>query len=917
MASFAPVAIATREASDVDPMSQSFVSRHLLPTFNPGVGGLRQDELRAIILTATIFGVVAYLAMSFTLNRGVTTISPSNGIVLAALLFVRRTSSRTAIIAFSMAADAFAAAVVHRTLFASFGLPLIDAVEILTAFLILKSRERLPLQFRGVRSLMSFSMAAIAACAAAATVAGIVSSPSHKFFDAHALFSLFVGHLLGLLTVTPALIRFLRRPKKVRQTPSFYERYGLLGLLVVLTAAVITSYQAPFGFVLLPILITIAYRLGPRDTSAAVLLVSGTVLLCTVLGFDPGAKIAPTSLLGGTQLLQLRMLTTFLTVMLLAEMIASQVRLRARLSAELAYRSDLNRHLKSQEEALTLQTVELEKTHNRLKEAIDILPEGMVILDADDRYVAWNKRYAEIYSRTADMLSVGGTVKSVVQAGLERGLYPEAAGREDEWLTENLKKLRTPAEPQEQLLDGRCYLVEEKRTSEGGLISLQIDITDIKKRESSAVYMARHDALTSLPNRHVLTERMHAATTCAHRGERMALLLLDLDNFKTVNDTLGHAAGDELLKAVADRLRNSLRENDTVHKLGGDEFAVLVNVSQAESAVTTAARILNILNEPIRIGSKDVVCSASVGIAITPDHTCEAIELFRLADLALYAAKAMGRGTYCMFDPELDVRFKAKTQLQAEVREAIIGDQFEIHYQLITSLSTLKPVGAEALVRWRRPRQGSVSAADFISIAEEIGMIRELGDKILRQACLEAATWPDDMSVSVNVSATELEADNFIDTVKCALADSGLACDRLIIEVTESTVMKDVERSARVLRNIRDLGVEVAMDDFGTGYSSLGSLAKVPFQKIKIDRSFVRDLASSPEARAILATIVDLARTLGMTTTAEGIETAEQLSIVKDCGCTLMQGYLFHRPQPAEQVHTLMWHACDPEQNAA
>ena len=265
-----------------------------------------------------------------------------------------------------------------------------------------------------------------------------------------------------------------------------------------------------------------------------------------------------------------------------------------------------------------------------MKEAIDILPEGMVILDADDRYVAWNKRYAEIYSRTADMLSVGGTVKSVVQAGLERGLYPEAAGREDEWLTENLKKLRTPAEPQEQLLDGRCYLVEEKRTSEGGLISLQIDITDIKKRESSAVYMARHDALTSLPNRHVLTERMHAATTCAHRGERMALLLLDLDNFKTVNDTLGHAAGDELLKAVADRLRNSLRENDTVHKLGGDEFAVLVNVSQPKSAVTTAARILNILNEPIRIGSKDVVCSASVGIAITPDHTCEAIELFGL-----------------------------------------------------------------------------------------------------------------------------------------------------------------------------------------------------------------------------------------------------------------------------------------------
>lgn len=910
-------ATARRDASEVGPMSQSSESRRFIPPLMLGVGGLRLGELRAIVFTAAIFGVVAYLSMAFTPNYGEATISPSNGIVLTALLLVRRTSSRLAIITFSMVAEAIAAAIVHRTLFASIGLPFIDAVEILAAFLILKSRERLPFQFSGVRSLMSFSIAAFAACLAAALLAGVVFSPSQKIVDAHALFTLFVGHLLGLLTVTPALIRFLRKPKEGRQTPPLYERYGLLGLLVVLTAAMITSLQAPFGFVLLPILVTIAYRLGPRDTSAAVLLVSATVLLCTVFGFDPGANITPTSLLGGTQLLQLRMLTTFLTVMLLAETLASQARLRARLSAELALRSELNRHLKSQEETLTLQKVELERTHNRLTEAIDILPEGMVILDADNRYVAWNKRYAEIYSRTADMLSVGGSFTSVIQAGLERGLYPEAAGREDAWLAEKLKNLRPPAEPHEQLLDGRCYLVEEKRTSEGGLISLQIDITDIKKRESTAVYMARHDALTSLPNRHVLTERMHAATTCAHRGERMALLLLDLDNFKTVNDTLGHAAGDELLKVVADRLRNSLRISETVARLGGDEFAVLIKVSQPEAAATAAARIINILNEPVRIGAKNVMCSASVGIAITPDHSCEAIELFRLADLALYAAKAMGRGTYRMFETELDIRFKARTQLEAEVREAIISNQFEIHYQLITSLSTLKPIGAEALLRWHRPRQGSASAAEFIMIAEEIGMISELGAKILRQVCIEVATWPDDMSVSVNVSATELEADNFIDTVKCALADSGLASDRLIIEVTESTVMKDVERSARILRNIRDLGVEVAMDDFGTGYSSLGSLAKVPFQKIKIDRSFVRDLASSPEARAILATIVDLAKTLGMATTAEGVETAEQLNIVKDYGCTSVQGYLFHRPQPAEQVQALMWNAYDAEQNAA
>lgn len=895
-------------------MSQSSDARAVFPSLKLAASGFRQDELCMAVATAAVFGVFAYLSMASGPNIGAATVSPSNGTVLAALLLVQRTSSRCAIIALSMAADIFVAAMVQHAPLPSVGLPLIDAVEISTAFLIIGSRERLPFRFRDRRSLISFGVAAFAGCAAAAMFAGVVFSSSQKAIDARVLFSLFITHLLGLLTVAPALIRLLQRPKEVRQAPPLHQRYGLLALSVFLAATMIISHQSPFGFVLLPVLITIAYRLGPRDTSAAVLLVSATVLLCTILGFDPGAAILPTSLLTGTQILQLRILTTFLTVMLLAETIASQARLRARLSIELGLRSELNRHLKSQEKALTLQKAELEKAHNRFKEAIDVLPEGLVILDADNRYVAWNKRYAEIYSRTADMLAVGGSFKSVVQASLERGLYPEATGQEEAWLAKKLD-LRNPAEPHEQLLEGRHYLVEEKQTGDGGLIRLQIDITEIKKRESSAVYMARHDALTSLPNRHVLTERMQAATASAH--ERMALLLLDLDNFKTINDTLGHAAGDELLQAVAERLRNTLRESDTVARLGGDEFAVLVKISQPETAAAAAARIIKILNEPVRIGGKDVVCSASVGIAITPDHSREAIELFRLADLALYAAKETGRGTYRMFEPELDIKFKARIQLEAEVRNAIISSQFEIHYQLIISLSTLKPIGAEALLRWPRQRQGSASTADFIMIAEEIGMISELGAKLLRQVCIEAATWPDDMSVSVNVSATELEADNFIDVVKCALADSGLASGRLIIEVTESTVMKDVERSARILRNIRDLGVEVAMDDFGTGYSSLGSLARVPFQKIKIDRLFVCDLAASSEARAILATIVDLAKTLGMTTTAEGIETAEQLSIVKDYGCTSVQGFLFHRPQPAEQVRALLWNAYDTEQNAA
>jgi EAL domain-containing protein (putative c-di-GMP-specific phosphodiesterase class I) len=278
----------------------------------------------------------------------------------------------------------------------------------------------------------------------------------------------------------------------------------------------------------------------------------------------------------------------------------------------------------------------------------------------------------------------------------------------------------------------------------------------------------------------------------------------------------------------------------------------------------------------------------------------------RLADLALYAAKEDQRGTFRLFQRELDAKVKERNLLEIEVREAIVNNTFELHYQPILSLETMEPVGAEALLRWRHPRLGLASPADFIPIAEEIGMIAELGAKVLRQACLEAMSWPEHTSVSVNVSAIELEDESFVDTVKAALIESGLPSHRLTIEVTESMIMKDVVLATQVLRDICDLGVEIAMDDFGTGYSSLSSLTKVPFQKIKIDRSFVRDLAVSMEARAILATIVDLARTLGMRTTAEGVETNEQLEIVKEYGCTLVQGFLFNRPEPADVIRKIL-----------
>ncbi|MFT3730383.1 MAG: EAL domain-containing protein [Hyphomicrobium sp.] len=987
------------------------------------------EGLTNAIFVAAAFGLTAYVCGAFTQDAdGIATIWPANGILLAAVMLANRPWRRHQIFALAFIANVIANVFAHRVPLANVGFALTNGLEVYIAFRILKMRELQPFEFRSLHFVTSFLIAAVVGCAIASIAAAVVAALTLESVTWRVFSSWLFADLLGLLTVTPALVRLRQERRFHAASAAPWETYALFAALTLAMTLVVSVPQTPLGFIVLPILVLIACRLGPNATSAATLMMSAIFLTFTAAGFHTDFESSAISWLTDIQLMQLRFLTVFLIVMLLAETTDSQGRLQERLSSEIALRDELNEHLKAQEQAMSEQKAELEKAHSRLKEAIEILPEGIVILDADNRYVAWNKRYAQIYHRALDTIYVGGSLEDAVRIGLERQMYPEAFGREEAWLAERIKTLRTPAAPHEQLLDnGRCYLIEECRTSEGGLISLRIDITEMKQREASirllfennplpmfvvgrerlnilavntaavshygysrkdfsrlslrdiqtgelilpfdsstnrllpteeaqlfkhyrrdgrsievevyvrplvhegqnalliaaidvterrkadrkAAYMARHDALTSLPNRHLLAERMQLAMARAKRGDRMALLLLDLDDFKVVNDTLGHAAGDELLQIVADRLRSSLRETDTVARLGGDEFAVLIiDLDHPSNAAELAQRLIGILNEPIRIGQKDVVCGGSIGIAMAPDDSCDPNELFRLADLALYAAKEDQRGTFRLFERELDAKVKARNLLESEVREAINNNDFELHYQPIFSLKTMTPVGAEALLRWRHPRLGLASPADFIPIAEEIGMIADLGAKVIRAACLEAMSWPEHTSVSVNISAIELETESFVDTVKAALAESGLPSHRLTIEVTELMIMKDIQLATNTLNQICELGVEIAMDDFGTGYSSLSSLTKVPFQKIKIDRSFVRDLAVSMEARAILATIVDLARTLGMRTTAEGVETIEQLNTVKEYGCTLVQGFLFNRPEPADVIRKIL-HAGD------
>lgn len=1008
-------------------------------------GGQTFSRLRTLYVTdseglanavgvAAIFGIVAYLSAAFTQDsNGVATIWPANGIALAAIILAKRPWRRQQILSAVFVANVIANFFAHRGLAANIGFALTNTIELYTAFHVLRLRELEPFEFRSVRFLISFSIASATGALLSSAAASIVATLTTGSATWRVFASWLFADLLGLLLVTPALVRLRQKSHAPPSTAGAWETYALFAALACAMIFIIAI--RPLSFVVLPVLVLIACRLGPNATSAAALIMSTMLFVATAAGVHVGIRLEGVPWLADIQLMQLRLLTVFMIVMLLAEAIDSQARLQERLSAELALRDELNDHLRAQEHTMSAQKAEIEKAHHRLKEAIDILPEGIVILDAENRYVAWNKRYAEIYQRALDTIVVGRSLEEALRIGIERQMYPEAFGREEAWLAERIKNLQTPAASHEQLLDnGRCYLIEECRTSEGGLISLRIDITEMKQREASirllfennplpmfvvnrdnqailsvniaaiahygysrkdfsllslrdiqsgdlnlphdhgiqhilpteeaqlfkhyrrdgrsmevevyvrplihegadalliaaidvterrkadrkAAYMARHDALTSLPNRHLLAERMQLAMARAKRGDRMALLLLDLDNFKVVNDTLGHAAGDELLQIVADRLTGALRESDTVARLGGDEFAVLViDLDHPSGASKLAQRLISILNEPIRLGSKDVICGGSIGIAMAPDDSCDPNELFRLADLALYAAKEEQRGTFRLFERELDAKVKARNLLEAEIREAITNNEFELHYQPIYCLKTMMPIGAEALLRWRHPRLGLAAPADFIPIAEEIGMISDLGAKVLRQACMEAMSWPEHMSVSVNVSAVELEAESFVHTVKTALAESGLPSHRLTIEVTESMIMKDIQLASHVLHQICDLGVEIAMDDFGTGYSSLSSLTKVPFQKIKIDRSFVRDLAVSMEARAILGTIVDLARTLGMLTTAEGVETNEQLNIVKEYGCTSVQGFLFNRPEPVEAIRKILNEPHDASLTAA
>ena len=425
--------------------------------------------------------------------------------------------------------------------------------------------------------------------------------------------------------------------------------------------------------------------------------------------------------------------------------------------------------------------------------------------------------------------------------------------------------------------------------------------------EQRLEHMAHHDALTNLPNRLRLRQAMENELARVQRGESVAVLCLDLDHFKSVNDTLGHPVGDRLLEAVAERLRQNVRDVDIVARVGGDEFAIVqVAAEQPRGAIILADRLIETLAKPFDLDGHQVVIGTSIGIALAPLDGLDTDQLIKNADMALYRAKADGRGVFRFFEPEMDAKMQARRTLEIDLRKALAEGEFELFYQPLVNLASNEVSGFEALLRWNHPTRGLVPPSEFIPIAEEMGLIVPLGERILRQACAEAAGWPDDIKVAVNLSPVQFKSKTLALAVTSALASSGLPPHRLELEITESVLLQDNETTLTTLHQLRQLGVRISMDDFGTGYSSLSYLRSFPFDKIKIDQSFVRDLSGKEDSLAIIRAVAGLGRNLGMATTAEGVETREQLGYLRQEGCTEVQGYLFSRPLPARNIIPLL-----------
>jgi diguanylate cyclase (GGDEF)-like protein len=548
---------------------------------------------------------------------------------------------------------------------------------------------------------------------------------------------------------------------------------------------------------------------------------------------------------------------------------------------------------------------ELRRQKVLMDTALGNMSQGLCMFDAAGNILLFNERYSELMGRTGLPLK-GSSLLDVLRY---RKTADSWDGDPDQFFAEVLAAARAGNTVTRVVArEGRSIRVVDQPMKGGGWVATFEDITEWLQAQQQISHMARHDALTNLPNRTLFREQLEQALRLAKRSDQLAVFCLDLDHFKDINDSLGHPIGDALLKEVARRLGECAGANDTVARLGGDEFAIVQFCSDCDqtAAVALASDVVEKIAAPYDIGGHQLVIGASVGISLSPEDGKNPDELLKNADLALYRAKADGRGTYRFFEAGMDARVQARRLLELDLRAALRRDEFAVYYQPIRDLATDEVVVFEALVRWNHPQRGLIAPTKFIPLAEETGLIAQLGDYVLRRACMDAAGWSRKVGVAVNLSPVQFKNPNLVSSVMAALQIGRLPSHRLELEITESVLLQNSAATLAILHELRANGVRISLDDFGTGYSSLSYLRSFPFDKIKIDRSFVNELATRNDSMAIVRAVTGLGKSLGITTTAEGVETEAQLELLRREGCTQAQGYLFSKPRPAAEVESML-----------
>jgi diguanylate cyclase (GGDEF)-like protein len=737
----------------------------------------------------------------------------------------------------------------------------------------------LSMRWTGLCALSSLVCAGLAVSFGFALIYG-TSHPFVQYMTTFRWFKQTVSDAASVMLILPLFLSWtepaFRQSAKSWSVP---EAAALMAIVAALTsAAFLMSGSVAALFLMFPLLSLVTVRAGLRGASAGAVITTAVATLLTMRGLGPIANYPNLTFGDRISFMQLY----FLGASLSSIPMTMILKVRTALAEAVERQAAISRA------------------------ALRNMAQGLSMFDAEDRLVTCNGQYAKLYGLPDDLIEPRTSLDSMIEHLSRRG---RPMGK----LKRLVRRVREAGGDEHSsaeitLPDGRVINIHCRLLADGGWIATHEDISERRKAEERIAYLANFDALTGLSNRAQFNEQLQRLVAYLERGHRFALHAVDLDRFKEVNDTLGHAAGDELLRQVAARLREAVRTGEVVTRLGGDEFAILqFPLERPEEASALAARVVKLLSKPFTIDGRTVEIGASVGIALAPSDTSDPAELMQKSDLALYRAKTDGRNTYRFYQRGMDVAQHARRALEADLRAAIRNEEFEVHYQPILDVKEGRIVSCEALLRWRHPIRGLIDPAGFIALAEETGLILPIGQWVLNEACRQATSWPDGVKVAVNLSPVQFRNPKLVSQVKGALTRTGLGAARLELEITETVLLQDSRSVLKSLHRLRDLGIGIAMDDFGTGYSSLSYLRSFPFNKIKIDRSFVSELGSRADDRAIVHAAIGLSKSLGMLCTGEGVENAEQYALLESEGCNQVQGYYISRPLPPADLRPLFY----------